>query len=123
MNELISVPVSLGELWDKHTILVIKKSKVKDPEKLKHLNKEFKYLKDLCQKYPMDDSLYNKLLEVNTVIWNLEDRIREKEKNTIFDEEFISIARSIYKNNDKRATIKYEINIKYKSTICEVKHY
>jgi hypothetical protein len=120
---IISVPISLGEFWDKYSILIIKKSKISDPEKLKHINKELEYLKPLCKKYQIDKSLYNNLLEINTKLWNIEDKIREKERRLLFDKEFISIARSVYKNNDKRASIKYEINITYNSLLCEIKDY
>jgi hypothetical protein len=121
--DIISVPISLGELWDKYSILIIKKSKISDLEKLKYVNKELDYLGPLCKKFQIDKSLYNNLLEINTKIWNIEDKIREKERSLLFDKEFISIARSVYKNNDKRALIKYEINTTYNSLFCEIKDY
>lgn len=122
-SNIISVPVSLGELWDKYSILMIKKNKINNPEKLTHLNKELNYLEPICKKYKIDKSLYNDLLEINTKLWDIEDKIREKEKQLSFDKEFISIARSVYKNNDIRAAIKYKINTKYKSLLCEIKDY
>jgi hypothetical protein len=121
--EFINIPVSLGELWDKYSILIIKRTNINDPEKLNHINKEIEYLKPLCDKYNIDEKLYNDLLEINTILWNIEDKIREKEKKSSFDEEFISIARSVYKNNDKRAFIKHNINKIYNSLLCEVKDY
>lgn len=120
---IIYAPVSLGELWDKYSILIIKKSKISDPNKLKHINKEMENLEPLCEKFQIDESFYSNLLEINTKLWNIEDKIREKEKNLLFDKEFISIARSVYKNNDKRAAIKYEINTTYNSPLIEIKDY
>ena len=121
--DVINVPISLGELWDKYTILMIKKTKMSNPEKLKYVNKELDYFEPICKKYQIDKSLYNNLLEINTKLWNIEDKIREKERNLSFDEEFISIARSVYKNNDIRASIKYKINTTYNSLLCEIKDY
>ena len=120
---IIQVPISLGELWDKYSILIIKKNKIKNSEKLKHINKELEYLEPLCKKFQIDKSFYNDLLEINTKLWNIEDKIREKENKLSFDNEFISIARSVYKNNDKRASIKYNINTTYNSLLCEIKDY
>jgi hypothetical protein len=120
---IIQVPISLGELWDKYSILIIKKNKIKNPEKLKHIDKELEYLEPLCKKFQIDKTFYNDLLEINTKLWNIEDKIREKENKLSFDNEFISIARSVYKNNDKRASIKYNINTTYNSLLCEIKDY
>lgn len=120
---IIQVPISLGELWDKYSILIIKKNKIKNSEKLKHINKELEYLEPLCKKFQIDKTFYNDLLEINTKLWNIEDKIREKENKLSFDNEFISIARSVYKNNDKRAAIKYNINTTYNSLLCEIKDY
>ena len=122
-TDIVIVPISLGELWDKYSILMIKKTKICNLEKLKYVNKELDYLEPLCKKYQIDKSLYNNLLEINTKLWDSEDKIREKEKNLSFDKEFISIARSIYKNNDIRASIKYKINTTYNSLLCEIKDY
>ena len=122
-SSIIQVPVSLGELWDKYTILKLKQSNISDAEKSKHIQNELDYIEVLCKKYPIDNSLYIQLLEINTALWNIEDKIREKEKLSIFDNDFISIARSVYKTNDKRSEIKYKINTMYNSLLCEVKEY
>ena len=122
-NNIISVPISLGELWDKYTILKIKRSKIDNIEKLKYIDNELNLIEQLCKQYSIDDSYYYKLLDINNLLWNIEDKIRDKEKKNLFDSEFISIARSVYKNNDIRASIKLEINKKYNSFICEVKDY
>ena len=121
--DVINVPISLGELWDKYSILMIKKTKMCNPEKLKYVNKELDYLEPICKKYQIDKSLYSNLLEINTKLWDIEDKIREKERKLSFDKEFISIARSVYKNNDIRASIKYKINTTYNSLLCEIKDY
>ena len=121
--EVISVPISLGELWDRHSILMIKKNKISDTEKLKYLNEELHYLEPICTKYQIDKSLYDNLLEINSKLWDIEDAIRKKEEKLSFDEEFISIARSVYKNNDIRASIKHKINATYNSLLREIKDY
>ena len=124
MNKnIIYAPISLGELWDKYSILIIKKSKINNPEKLKHIDKEIQHLEPLCDKFKIDETYYNNLLDINTKLWNIEDKIREKEKKLLFDKEFISIARSVYKNNDIRAEIKHKINKTYNSLLIEIKDY
>lgn len=122
-ESVIYAPISLGELWDKYTILMIKKSKVRDLDKLNHVNKEIEHLDPLCKKYQIETFFYNELLAINTELWNIEDNIREKEKDLLFDQEFISIARSVYKKNDVRAAIKRKINTTYNSELVEVKDY
>ena len=120
----IHVPVSLGELIDKITILEIKQSHMTGI-KLKNVDKELKLLKKSLQDINLriDIDLINNLKEINNNIWEIEDNIRIKESNQIFDKEFIQLARSIYKENDKRASIKKEINQKYNSELIEEKSY
>ena len=118
--------VSNGELIDKYTILLIKNIKIKDEEKLKNVNNELnilrKYVNELNDKYDLQ-ILINKLEEINSNLWNIEDAIRKKEKNKEFDNDFIELARSVYYTNDERANIKLEINNLTKSEIVEVKSY
>jgi len=120
------VEVSNGELIDKYTILLIKNIKIKDEEKLKNVNNELnilrKYVNELNDKYDLQ-ILINKLEEINSNLWNIEDAIRKKEKNKEFDNDFIELARSVYYTNDERANIKLEINNLTKSEIVEVKSY
>ena len=120
----ILAPVSLGELIDKITILEIKKVHMTGI-KLKNIDKELKLLKCILhdKNLEIDTYLMNNLKEVNKNLWNIEDNIRMKERNQEFDKEFIQLARSVYKENDKRASIKKEINQKYNSELVEEKLY
>lgn len=117
------IPVSIGELFDKYSILQIKHEKIKDPLKLLCVQKEMTYLKTHIDQFPLQPKIYNQLLEINQQLWKVEDDIREKESNQEFDEFFISLARSVYRLNDERARIKNEINLFFESDIVEVKSY
>ena len=110
----MKVSISNGELLDKVTILKLKLDNVTDEEKLKHIRKEQEgeYLR-----------LYDSLYATNNKLWILEDRIREKEKRNIFDQDFIEVARAIYYTNDVRADIKRKINSLTNSAFVEVKNY
>ena len=120
----ILAPVSLGELIDKITILEIKQIHMTGI-KLKNVDKELKLLKNIIQdkNLEIDIDLINNLKEVNKNLWEIEDNIRIKESNQEFDKEFIKLARSVYKENDRRASIKKEINQKYNSELVEEKSY
>ena len=120
----ILTPVSLGELIDKITILEIKQIYMTGI-KLKNVDKELKLLKKILQdkNLEIDIDLINNLKKVNNNLWVIEDNIRIKESNQEFDKEFIQLARSVYKENDKRASIKKEINQKYNSELVEEKSY
>ena len=117
-------PVSLGELIDKITILEIKKVFMTGI-KLKNVDKELKLLKNLIQdkNLEIDVDLINNLKEVNKKLWKIEDKIRIKERDKEFDKDFIELARSVYKENDKRSSIKKEINLQYHSELVEEKSY
>ena len=121
---VILAPVSVGELLDKITILEIKKEHMTG-EKLTNVKKELKSLKLILQEknLEIDIALVTNLKTINKILWEIEDNIRVKEKNQDFGKEFIQLARSVYKQNDKRATIKREINYKYKSELIEEKTY
>ena len=120
----IVVPISVGELIDKITILEIKK-KYMSGEKMKNVNNEFKSLKVILnnEKLEVDQNLYLKLKKINSSLWKIEDKIRIKESLQEFDEDFIELARLVYKVNDERSLIKREINLKYNSGIVEEKSY
>ena len=120
----ILAPVSLGELIDKITILEIKQVCMTGV-KLKNVNNELKLLKNTLQdtNLEIDIDLINNLKEVNKKLWEIEDNIRIKERNQEFDKKFIELARSVYNENDKRASIKKEINQKYNSELVEEKSY
>lgn len=120
------VNVSVGELIDKFTILLIKQKKITNDEKLLKVKTEIEYLQPNIQEvkdnYDIND-LLEKLVLINSKLWDIEDNIRIKEKNKVFDDGFIQLARSVYFTNDERAHIKNLINEKTKSAIFEVKSY
>ena len=118
------IPVSVGELIDKITILQIKLLEIKDEEKLKNIQKEYELLtsEPIYQKLKSQIGKYiNELFIVNQKLWVLEDDIRKCEKAESFDEVFISCARHIYKTNDERSRIKKELNLKFGSELVEEK--
>lgn len=119
----MKVEVSNGEILDKLSILEIKMKKIKDEIKLTNIQKEYHYLKDISNKLSYDIESYNTLLDINNELWNIEDNIREKERNAEFDEEFIKLSRSVYFTNDKRCLIKKQININSGSNFVEEKSY
>ena len=120
----ILAPISIGELIDKITILEIKQIYMTGI-KLKNINKEMKLLKNILQEQNLEINidLIKNLKKINKNLWEIEDNIRIKESNQEFDEEFIKLARSVYIENDKRASIKKEINQKYNSDLVEEKSY
>ena len=123
----INIPASIGELFDKITILEIKKSKIKDDNKLIFINKELDLLKKVVKSKKINtrslSPLIKKLKNVNLKLWNVEDKLRKFEKNKKFKKDFINYARKVYFTNDKRAILKNEINLKTNSIISEVKSY
>jgi len=123
----INIPASIGELFDKITILEIKKSKIKDENKLIFINKELNLLKKVVKSKKINtrslSTLVKKLKNVNLKLWNVEDKLRKFEKNKQFKKDFINYARKVYYTNDKRAILKNEINLKTNSIISEVKSY
>lgn len=123
---MIHIPVSVGELIDKLSILQVKKNKITNEEKLLLVNKEFELLYELSSPYlahPEVDSLYNRLCLVNEKLWNIEDRIRVIESEQRFQGEFIDQARKVYFTNDERFELKNKINLITDSEIREVKEY
>lgn len=120
----LEVPVSLGELLDKLSILKIKNSMISDPVKLENIRKEEGLLQDKVDKLGIEVSeLFSELLHINKKLWKIEDDIREKERKDEFDEKFIELARSVYVTNDQRFDIKNQINMKFGSEIKEEKSY
>ena len=124
---IIETPISLGELIDKISILLIKKKNVNNIEKQKYIKKELKLLEKTLQNNLGNKKKINqylkKLILVNTKLWKIEDKIRDHERQKKFDKQFIELARSVYKTNDNRAKIKNNINKKFGSQIIEVKSY
>jgi len=120
----INIPVSIGELWDKYSILLIKYEKIVDVQKNALVWSEIKYLQEYIDKYAYNkDNLFIQLKEVNEKLWDIEDKLRIKETEKAFDNEFITLARAVYYTNDERADLKRQINTLYNSTIFEVKDY
>jgi hypothetical protein len=124
----ILAEISAGELIDKITILEIKKTKINDDNKLKDIEKELSSLNITFKTSIPDlskiDQLIDRLKSINIKLWDIENGKRLAEKNNKFDENFIELARTVYKTNDERAKIKLEINNILGSNIKEVKsHY
>lgn len=117
------IPVSLGELYDKYTILKIKETKVKDVDKLLFIKTELNYLSAHINKYSLDENIYNELKQINEELWDIEDNIRDKEHKNEFDSEFILLARNVYKRNDKRNLIKNKISKLLNSNLLDIKNY
>ncbi len=123
---LIKTPVSLGEIVDKISILMVKQKKIDDPKKLDNVNKELSMLQDtISRNVKLDEiNIYLKeLIDINSKLWVIEDDIRDCERKKQFDQKFIDLARSVYFTNDKRAKVKLEINEKFGSELVEVKSY
>ena len=126
MNKIL-VEVSVGELLDKISILEIKKDKIKDNDKLKFINEEYKILKSEFDKNVKSDvtldKLFDVLKEINSRLWVIEDDKRLCEKNSDFGEKFIKLSRDVHLLNDNRAKLKLEINNYTGSKIKEIKEY
>lgn len=127
-NNMPLIPISIGELLDKITILKIKKLKIKDTTKLENINKELELLLKIVtdlridKKRMYEEYMYT-LYETNNCLWNIENQLREFETKQQFDDWFIETARKVYEFNDKRARLKKEINQLYGSDLMEEKSY
>lgn len=120
----MKIEVSNGEIIDKLTIILIKMERIKDPVKLSNLKKEYDELMTVAPSITgEDDPLFKALYEVNCELWDIEDHIRDLERNRDFGADFIATARSVYVKNDRRAELKREINIKTASGLTEEKSY
>ncbi len=123
----ISIPISVGELIDKLTILEIKHERIRDPAKRSNVERELRTLTEIwhasaCGEVSVEPER-QRLKAVNAELWDIEDRIRGKEAREEFDEEFIRLARSIYRLNDRRAGIKRALNAALGSELIEEKSY
>ncbi len=128
MSTKIKVEVSCGELIDKLTILSIKKERIKDKNKLKNVVHEYNKLQkkaDILRKINESkfDAFYLELKKINSELWEIEDEIRIYEKNNVFDDRFIKLARSVYVTNDQRFDTKNKINSFFSSGVIEEKNY
>ena len=124
----MKIEVSNGELLDKISILELKMLKITDKEKLDNILTEFNSLNPLCvvlfeQFGSKLQKLYLELAKVNSKLWDIEDWIRDCEREKRFDKEFIELARSVYITNDERSKLKKEINILTESILTEEKSY
>lgn len=122
------IPISIGELMDKITILQIKSIKIKNTHQLHNINHELTLLTDIIDSQGINrKKLYKEYLymlhEINVCLWNVEEELRRLEKLQQFDEYFIDNARKVYEFNDRRAKVKKDINILYGSSIVEEKSY
>ena len=123
----VNIPVSLGELLDKISILEIKNKKILDDTKLVNIKKELSGLRQVLESSNINlseiNDLYEELYKINLTLWDIEDSIRILEKNESFDQEFIDFARKVYITNDKRFEVKNKINKTFNSKYIEEKSY
>lgn len=123
----MKVEVSAGEFLDKMTILEIKAERIQDEAKLRNVRKELELLRALWAASPQSATdiaaQLTKLKKVNETLWDIEDRIRLKEAAQAFDDEFVALARAVYRENDRRAAIKRELNDMLGSELVEEKYY
>ena len=123
---IVNAPISVGELMDKISILKIKKKNITDEKKLLFIEEELQLLSSTLNAVVQDNKInefLDKLIEVNSKLWKIEDDIRLCERNKKFNQHFIDLAREVYITNDKRADIKLAINNHFGSTLVEVKSY
>jgi adenine C2-methylase RlmN of 23S rRNA A2503 and tRNA A37 len=124
---IVKIPVSVGELVDKITILEIKNKKIKDIKKLSNIKLELKLLNEFFRKKKLNTKLIKKLknylYNVNLKLWNVEDKLRDHEYKNKFNQNFVKLARKVYFLNDKRSKIKKDINESVGSRIIEEKSY
>ena len=127
MSAIVSVPVSIGELVDKITILEIKSERLTGAEALDNVRRELALLSAEAETLDLAGAearrIRGELKAVNEALWEIEDRIREKESQGAFDRDFIELARSVYITNDKRAALKRELNLLLGSALVEEKSY
>lgn len=121
----VLVPVSVGELLDKITILQIKAERIADAAKVANVRKELDALLATCGRYalPVDHPKVAVLKSINEELWVVEDLLRDKERAKTFDAEFVKLARDVYFTNDRRAAVKRELNLELGSSYVEEKSY
>lgn len=123
----IHIPVAVGEVLDKLSILQIKSERLTDEAKLANVRQELSELSAAWRSTGLADNetdrLFEQLKAVNETLWQIEDDIREAERRGEFGDEFVALARSVYRENDQRAAIKRAINEHTGSTLIEEKSY
>ncbi len=126
MNDIL-IPISPGELLDKITILQIKSERIADPAKVANVRTELAMLEQVWQDSVAADAtidaLTAELKSINEALWDIEDDIRDEERNKRFGDRFIELARAVYVTNDDRAAAKKKVNLHLNSTIVEEKSY
>jgi hypothetical protein len=123
---MVTIPVSVGELIDKLSILHVKQLKIVNEDKLSFINKEFELIYNMSLMYLDDEkilNLYRQLIEVNLSLWDVEDELRTIENTKNFDSHFIELARKVYYTNDDRFLLKNQINELTDSEVREQKDY
>jgi hypothetical protein len=127
MAHSVEIPVAIGELIDRITILEIKVERFTDAAMTKNPRAELSMLRErrdqAIPQSPQLDALAAQLRAINQRLWDLEDRIRDCERRADFGPDFIAVARSIYRTNDERAAVKRQISIKFGSDLIEEKSY
>jgi len=120
----MKIEVPNGDIVDKVSILLIKQGRLSDADKKRNVERELEIIMPSMTSFiSVDDPMFQRLMSINTRLWDIEDAIRDKERRKEFDEEFIQIARSVYIVNDERAITKKEINIQTNSPLLEEKSY
>ncbi len=126
MNEIL-IPISPGELLDKITILQIKAERIADPAKVANVKTELEMLNKVWDETVETDEVITaltvELKSINETLWEIEDDIRDEERNRRFGERFIELARAVYVTNDERANAKKQVNLHLNSAIVEEKSY
>lgn len=121
------IKTSPGEFLDKLTILEIKSERIQDPAKLENINRELDHLRSVWNASPAArtdvSATTSELKTVNEALWDIEDKIRIKEGERSFDDEFIQLARSVYIQNDRRAALKRKLNLDLGAELLEEKSY
>ena len=126
MNEIL-IPISPGELLDKITILQIKSERISDAIKVANVRTELGMLEQVWSDTVEDDeqirALSSELKSINEALWEIEDDVRDEERNKRFGDRFIDLARAVYVTNDERANAKKKVNLHLNSSIVEEKSY
>ena len=124
---VVKIPVSWGELFDKLTILEIKRARIDNQQKLANINKELEALRQVCSDHQLPEESLQEVIDdlrrTNESLWEIEDDIRSCERNKDFSDAFVKLARAVYKTNDRRAEIKLRINQLLGSELIEEKSY
>ncbi len=126
MNAQILIPVSVGELFDRISILRLKLEKLNDESKLANVRYELEKLESIAERFPLDDEtrgFVQALSGVNTSLWDIEDELRDMERREDFSGDFVHAARQVYKLNDERFRLKSELSRAFGSEIFEEKSY